>query len=230
MRRKLTTRYLELLCSIYLYNEHRGYSGLDRILVAAREKFPHDPGFIARIEKHRADEHKHYVMFRRWFEQRGVMPYLVGKFGNIDGIIQMFFGCDIEALDPDVVLASPGGFARLCRAIAMTERRGLKMVHQLLGSPLVQTDQHLVKILKVIERDEPSHWEPYEDWIRLNGGPRTKLRERFADAYTQWVIILAKFPLLFVNHRLPRCTQWPDEHEAVTPGARWANRQTPSAA
>jgi hypothetical protein len=226
----LTKRYLELLCSIYVYNEHRGYSGLDRILAAVREKFPDDPAFIARIENHRADEYKHYVMFKRWFEQRGVMPYLVGKFGNIDGIIEMFFGCDIESLDPNAVLSSPGGFAKLCRAIALTERRGMKMVQQLLSSPLVKTDEHLIKIFKVVERDEPSHWEPYEDWIRTHGGPETKLRERFADAFTQWLIILVKFPLLFANLSLPRCTQWPEENAAVTAEARWSNPQTPSQA
>ncbi len=221
----LRTRYLELLCSVYVYNEHRGYGGLDRILSAITEKYPEDLEFIARVEKHRADERKHYVMFRRWFEQRGVMPYSVGKFGNIDGIIEMFFGCDIEALDPDAIIASQGGFAKLCRAIALTERRGLKMVEQLLGSPLVQTDDHLMKILKVIERDEPSHWEPYEDWIRAHGGPDTTLQERFADAFTQWVLILAKFPAMLLNPRLPRCAGWPDEG-LITEESSSANPQT----
>jgi len=204
----MITRYLELLCSVYVYNEHRGYSGLDRILAVIRQKFPEEREFIARVEKHRADEYKHYVMFRRWFEQRGVMPYSVGKFGNIDGIIELFFGCDIESLDAELVLSSPGGFGKLCRAIALTERRGMKMVQQLLGSALVQRDDHLVKILKVIERDEPSHWEPYEDWIAAHGGPPTGLREHFADFFTHWVLVLAKFPLMLLDPRLPRCTEW----------------------
>lgn len=29
-------RYLDVLASVYLYNEHRGYTSLDRVLAAAR--------------------------------------------------------------------------------------------------------------------------------------------------------------------------------------------------
>lgn len=64
-------RFLDVLASIYIYNEHRGYTSLDRVLEAVRVRCPDDPDFIAAIEKHRADERKHYVMFRRWFELQG---------------------------------------------------------------------------------------------------------------------------------------------------------------
>ena len=67
-------RYLDLLGSIYIYNEHRGYTSIDRILEAVRGRTPEDTAFIAAIEKHRADERKHYVMFKRWFELQGKMP------------------------------------------------------------------------------------------------------------------------------------------------------------
>ena len=63
-------RYLDLLGSIYIYNEHRGYTAIDRVLEAVRARSPDDVDLISAIEQHRADERKHYVMFRRWFERR----------------------------------------------------------------------------------------------------------------------------------------------------------------
>src|SRR6185369_1833456 len=78
-------RYLDLLGSIYIYNEHRGYTALDRVLEAVRARSPDDRAFIAAIEQHRADERKHYMMFRRWFEKRGQMPLFVDRMcGHID--------------------------------------------------------------------------------------------------------------------------------------------------
>ena len=35
-------RYLDLLGSIYIYNEHRGYTSIDRILEAVRSRTPDD--------------------------------------------------------------------------------------------------------------------------------------------------------------------------------------------
>ena len=55
MLAKVRRRYLELLASIYLYNEHRGYTALDRVLDGARARAPDDLQFLAAIEKHRAD-------------------------------------------------------------------------------------------------------------------------------------------------------------------------------
>lgn len=65
MRKQFRARYLDLLGSIYLYNEHRGYTAIDRVLDAVRLRWRNDAEFIARIEKYRADEYKHYQMFRR---------------------------------------------------------------------------------------------------------------------------------------------------------------------
>ena len=72
-------RFLDVLASIYIYNEHRGYTSLDRVLEAAQARCPCETAFIAAIAKHRADEHKHYRMFRRWFELRGTMPLKVDR-------------------------------------------------------------------------------------------------------------------------------------------------------
>ena len=68
MRAWFARRYLDLLGSIYIYNEHRGYTAIDRVLEAIRARSPDDHALIAAVESHRADERKHYVMFRRWFE------------------------------------------------------------------------------------------------------------------------------------------------------------------
>ena len=52
----LRRRYLDILGSIYIFNEHRGYSSLDRVLEAVRRRYPEATEFIAAVEKHRADE------------------------------------------------------------------------------------------------------------------------------------------------------------------------------
>jgi len=86
----------------------------------------------------------------------------------------------------------------------------------------VRTDDHLIKILKVIERDEPSHWEPYEEWLRSHGYPQSRLRERVADSFAHVVLVAGKFPAMLANPRLPRRTDWPDQGTvgpAPVPGA-----------
>jgi hypothetical protein len=42
-------RYLDLLGSIYIYNEHRGYTSIDRVLEAVRARAPDDQALIAAI-------------------------------------------------------------------------------------------------------------------------------------------------------------------------------------
>jgi hypothetical protein len=59
MRAWFARRYLDLLGSIYIYNEHRGYTAIDRVLDAVRVRSPEDHALIAAIESHRADERKH---------------------------------------------------------------------------------------------------------------------------------------------------------------------------
>src|SRR5688500_18870142 len=142
----LRNRYLDVLGSIYIYNEHRGYTAIDRVLAAVRARWPGDTGFIAEIEKHRADERKHYLLFRRWFEKRGVMPLRVDRTcGHIDRLIRLTFGCDIDDLDQDEVTGNPDRFARLCRVISLTERRGMRTVETLLQSRLIHGDKQLQK-------------------------------------------------------------------------------------
>src|SRR5881394_2236321 len=109
-------RYLDLLASIYIYNEHRGYTAIDRVLEAVKARWPDDKALIRAIEKHRADERKHYLMFRRWFERRGTMPIAVDRAcGHIDRFVGIMFRSRIEDLDQMAVVNSDALFGRLCR-------------------------------------------------------------------------------------------------------------------
>ncbi len=90
-------RYLDVLGSIYIYNEHRGYTAIDRVLEAVRARAPDDTQLIAAIEQHRADERAHYVMFRRWFELQGRMPLAIDRtFGHIDRFIEIIVNVNAD--------------------------------------------------------------------------------------------------------------------------------------
>jgi hypothetical protein len=217
---KARRRYLDILASVYIYNEHRGYSSLDRVLEAVRARCPDDKGFIAEVEKHRADERKHYVMFQRYFEGRGEMPYAVDRAcGHIDRLIRMTFGCHIDDLDTAAVVADGELFNKLCRIIMLTEIRGMHTIDLLLESFLVKSDRSLIKIFKVVERDEPSHWMPYRAWLKAHDGGMPRLWERIADFWVHRSLIFAKLPFLYLNPRLPRRHSWYDEGEPADPAA-----------
>lgn len=207
-------RYLDVLGSIYIYNEHRGYTSIDRVLEAVQAHCPDDAAFIAAIRKHRADERKHYVMFRRWFELRGDMPLSVDRAcGHIDRFVEIVFGSTIDELDTQAVIASPALFERLCRVIMLTEMRGMKQVDILLKSRLVRSDPVLVKIFRIVERDEPSHWQPYRDWLVRTGRPQASRREKLVDFWIHRELLFLKLPLLFLNPWLPRAATWADAGE-----------------
>lgn len=208
-------RYLDVLASVYIYNEHRGYTSLDRVLAAVRLRCPDNPQFIAEVAKHRADEHKHYVMFKRYFELSGKMPMSVDRTcGHIDRFIERTFGCPIDELDTDAIMADNDQFEQLCRVIMLTEQRGMTQVEILLNNRIVKSDPTLIKIFKVIEKDEPSHWMPYHAWLTHNGKVTAKWRERMTDFWIHKSLMFVKLPALFIN-RTPRMRQWPDEEPAI---------------
>jgi len=216
MRAWFGKRYLDLLGSIYIYNEHRGYTAIDRVLVAVRARWPNDSAFIARLEQHRADERKHYLMFRRWFERRGTMPIAVDRTcGHIDRFVGIMFGSAIDDLDPLQIVKRDDLFERLCRVISLTEKRGHRQIEILLRHPLVRTDARLMKIFRIIEQDEPSHWAPYDDWLRAHGRRPPSWWERAIDHFIHSELLFLKLPLLFVAPRLGRRTSWPDSDDLV---------------
>ena len=212
----LRRRYLDILASVYIYNEHRGYSSLDRVLEAVYAKYPDDHLFIAQVEKHRADERKHYLMFKHYFESMGQMPFLVDRTcGHIDRLIKLTFGCHIDELDTKKVIADDNLFNKLCRIIMITEIRGMNQIDVLLRSFMVTSDKSLTKIFKVVERDEPSHWMPYMDWLKRHDGGLPTRWERLADIWVHRSLIFAKLPALYLNPFLARRRDWVDSSEAA---------------
>ncbi|AKM09691.1 hypothetical protein [Croceicoccus naphthovorans] len=223
MLKRFRERYLDLLGSIYLYNEHRGYTAIDRVLDAIRARSPDDHVLIAAVERHRADERKHYDMFRRWFELRGAMPLSVDRTcGHIDRFVEIMFRKRIDDLDTQKVIDDDGQFEKLCRVISLTEQRGFRQVEILLAHPLVRDDKVLMKIFAIIHRDEPSHWAPYDGWLKANGKRDPKWWERAVDTFIHSELLFLKLPALFVNPFVRRRGDWPDAHDAapVGPNAR----------
>jgi hypothetical protein len=211
----LRDRWLEVVASIYLYNEHRGYTALDRVLDAVRARCPDDAGFIAAVARHRADERKHYLMFRRWFERRGVMPLAVGReCGHIDHFIRQTFGCAIDELDTAAIVADGTKFERLCRVIMLTEQRGLAQVEVLLRHRWVRSDPVMHRIFRIIHADEPDHFLPYRGWLEDRSRARATRRERAIDWAIHKHLMLVRLPRLYFNRDAPRRAGWPDAGEA----------------
>lgn len=218
MREKLERRFLDILASIYIYNEHRGYSSIDRVLEAVYARHPDESDFIAAVEKHRRDERKHYLMFRRYFEQRGYMPYAVDEScGHIDRFVKLAFGCGIDDLDTDAVIRSDELFFRLCRVIMLTEIRGMNQLEAYFFKQLIAKDPPLEKIFEVIRRDEPSHWQPYKRWLEEHGGAAPTLAERAADAFVHESLVFWRVPTLLVDGNLRRRTTWLDASDDPGP-------------
>ena len=217
MIERFRQRFLDLLGSIYIYNEHRGYTAIDRVLEAVRLRWPDDHGLIAQIESHGADERKHYWMFRRWFERRGTMPLAIDRnCGHIDRFVGIMFRSKIDHLDPLRIVDCDDLFERLCRVISLTEKRGHRQVQSLLRNPMVRGDSQLVKIFNIIERDEPSHWAPYDAWLLAHGRRHPRWWERAINGWIHAELLFLKLPLLFLNSRLRRRKSWPDQ-QAMSP-------------
>lgn len=210
----LRGRYLDILASVYLYNEHRGYTSLDRVLEAVRLHAPHDTGFIAEIERHRADEYKHYHMFRRWFERQGRMPLAMDhSVGHIDRFVLGIFGCTIDQLDTHEVAANAGDFEKLCRVIMLTEQRGYRQVELLLRNAWVLSDPVMTRIFRIVHRDEPEHFLPYQRWLERQGRAIARRREKWTDFWIHRALLFARIPALFLDPALPRLKHWPHESD-----------------
>jgi hypothetical protein len=212
-------RWIDLVTSIYIYNEHRGYTAIDRVLAAVRARSPDDKDFLAEIEQHRADERKHYVMFKRWFEKRGQMPLLVDRTcGHIDRFVELLFRSRIDDLQDEKFVHRDADFAKLCRVIALTERRGYRQVEILLKHPAILADPQLTKIFRIIKQDEPRHWTPYEGWLKRHGGREPVWWERAVDSFIHSELLLLKLPVLFVHFGIQRRAEFADAHEPADPG------------
>jgi hypothetical protein len=153
-------------------------------------------------------------MFRRWFERRGTMPLALDRtFGHIDRFIEIMFGRQIDKLDTEQVITRDELFERLCRVISLTERRGYRQVEILLHHKIVKTDPVLMRIFEIIKKDEPSHWAPYEGWLRAHARREPKWWERAIDGFIHSELLFLKLPVLFVNPFIKRRTDWADADE-----------------
>lgn len=203
-------RFYDVAASIYLYNEYTGWQGLERLLEAVRQKMPQEREFISVMEKHTADERKHYFLFRKYFQNQGMMPLKVdATFGYVDKFIRLIFRRSLDDLDQATILTDDRQFFRMCRLIMMTEFRGMKQVAGLLGSRLIKEHPELERIYRVIEKDEPSHCVPYQTWLEKKGSHLPGLSERLADLWIHYSLVLLKIPLLFFSLRTPRLKEFP---------------------
>ena len=207
----LLKRFYDVLASIYIYNEYTGYSELEKLLDAIKIKFPGEKEFIDAVEKHTSDEKKHYLMFKDYFEKAGTKPFVVDStYGYIDLFIKIIFKRPIEELNREEIINNNEDFFKLCRLIMMTEFRGMKQVDKLLKNFLIKKNNSLVKIFKIIERDEPSHCYPYKYWLEKRNSHLPGYEEKFTDLWIHYSILLIKFPVLFFNFRLARMNEFYD--------------------
>jgi hypothetical protein len=136
--------------------------------------------------------------------------------GHIDRFVEIMFRRTIDNLDTDRIIAEDAQFERLCRVISLTEQRGFRQVEILLRHPLVRHDKALIRIFQVIHRDEPSHWAPYDGWLRDHGKREPRWWERAVDGFIHSELLFLKLPALFLNPRLRRRDTWADAGEAAT--------------
>jgi hypothetical protein len=91
----------------------------------------------------------------------------------------------------------------------MTEFRGMKQVAVLLRSRVVCANPNLIRIFRIIERDEPSHCFPYQRWLERRSSHLPGFEERFTDLWIHYSLMLLKIPILFLNPRTPRRESFP---------------------
>lgn len=208
MLKRLVNHFHDVLLSVYIYNEYRGYTKLEDLLEAIKAKYPDETEFHDAVSKHIGDERKHYLFFKNYFYQKKQKPFHVGPaFGYVDNFIRLVFRCSIENLDQKAILNDDQQFFKLCRVIMMTEERGIREVRSLLNNRWVKKDPWIVKIFKIVEKDEPGHFEPYRKWLqKYNRADKPGIREKLADFWIHWSLMLVKLPLLYLNvfkKRLP---------------------------
>lgn len=205
----MVDRFLDLVVSVYLYNEYRGYVQLDRLvrLLEERGAFPE---MLAALRQHASDERKHYRMFVGYFTARGKRPYEVSSWvGYFDTLAHLFLGRPTE--DWGEELLEPRNFARLCRVVSVTERRGIRQVKWMLRWRALRKRPKLRSIFAVIEKDEPNHFLPYESWLRHRGFRLPGRLDRGVDVCLHYGIAALLFPLGLFNPFLGRMTTYPHE-------------------
>jgi hypothetical protein len=70
-----------------------------------------------------------------------------------------------------------------------------------------------MKIFRIIEKDEPSHWSPYEGWLRQHGKREPTWWERAVDGFIHSELLFLKMPVLFLTPGLRKRSDWADAGE-----------------
>ncbi len=205
MKSYLENRFLDVLLSIYLYNEHAGYTQLELLLKGFQQKYPEDKNMYLAIEKHLNDEKRHYQMFKSYFKKLGKEPYQVSaRASYINTLVKKIFKKPIKKLNSNVLLNNEKDFLKLCRLIMITERRGIKQVSRILKMPFIIKHPYLHAVFSTIQKDEPSHCYPYQDFLLKHKSCAVGVWEYFADLATHTEMIALRFPLMFFNPTLQR--------------------------
>ena len=84
----------------------------------------------------------------------------------------------------------------------------------LLENGFVRSDKALKRIFDVVHRDEPSHFEPYDNWLAENQRREPSLKERWIDRMIHSELLFIKLPLMFLWLSAPRDTEWRDADES----------------
>lgn len=175
------------------------------LLQFMKDHHSHETELIAAIQKHAEDEKKHYFMFCHYFKSQKKLPYKLNeKLGYSELLIQKILKLPMKEVRPEKFKKSPSLLIEIFKIIALTEKRGLKQVNQLLKSPLIQNNKTVLQIFKVIQIDEPSHYLPYEKWLLKNNQKPNHLSHQILEHLTHYELILAKIPSLFLNLRLKK--------------------------
>jgi len=78
-----------------------------------------------------------------------------------------------------------------------------------LRSRIIRQNPGLVRIFRVIERDEPSHCLPYQRWLQKRGTHLPGWEEQLTDAAIHYWLMLLKIPILFLSIRKSRLVTFP---------------------
>ncbi|MBI3294538.1 MAG: hypothetical protein HYZ71_07375 [Deltaproteobacteria bacterium] len=206
----LKERFLDLILSLYSYNEYQGYRQLEGLIdeLTCRTLVP--DWFLEGMRKHANDEKKHYQMFKHYFANEGRMPFDVSRsIGQYDLLVRLVMGVWPPSLG-ERIFNEADVLPQLARLIIATEIRGLKEVRKILGWRWIQEHQRLKNIFTVIEADEPSHYLPYEAWLKATGARLPGSRERFWDHALHLFLSVCVIPVHFFNPFLKRRTQFQD--------------------
>ena len=155
-------------------------------------------------------------MFIYFLRKNKIKPLRVPRvYGYVDAFIELVFGSQTGDLNHQRILADQSQRFSLFRLIMMTEKRGLKQVQAVLRQGWVKRNSELVHLFQVIESDEPSHFEPYEAHLELNGAQGLTFKERLADLWIHYSLMLLKLPFLYLSVLTPALTKFPHEDQEL---------------